>query len=429
MGFPGKSINEIYLEEEKADEGEDSMENDDATDEENSIDNGIDEEYSQNGVLDPRAGRVDVVMHEIRFDAVDIVNQLEDLKYKKFTRVRNRKCIDRIVSTYKKYAEGVFPIGIQKIKVDRDELGVPDIDEKADELIEFEQELYGKQRELKKLNKRKRKKIVANANLFDEFQAKSNKIARIKNTVNVWTEEDIATDQQANETITTATTPTPTPTKKVKSKHQKDLTKTNSIEADKLTTDETPKSGKKRKTNEWNQPLKDGEIEYVIPSKKHQLNGTPRITITNDSIINTVITPTKSDKSEKTTLNEDSTPIVASKSKPSPLSISIKMDSFTKSIKNKKANSSKSNTPLNSTGKKAKILNLTPNALLSSAEKRVKIALKMNQSQEVTEYMKQLKQSPSLPYDSAKKPLKGVLKPNLTPSPINPFYKRLIGMK
>lgn len=425
MGFPGKSINELYLEEEKGDEEEDSLENGDAADEENGIDNGNDEEYSQNGVLDPRAGRVDVVMHEIKFNALEIVNELEDLKYKKFTRVRNRKCIDRIVSTYKKYAEGVFPIGIQKIKVDRDELGVPDIDEKADELIEFEQELYGKQRELKKLNKRKRKKIVSNANLFDEFQAKSNKIARIKNTVNVWTEEDIATEQQTNETITIATTPT----KKVKSKHQKDLKKTNSIEADEVTTDETPKSGKKRKTNEWNQPLEDGEIEYVIPSKKNQLNGAPRITITNDSIINTVITPTKSDKSDKSTSNEDSTPIVASTSKPSPLSISIKMDNFTKSIKNKKTNSSKSNTPLNSTGKKAKIMNLTPNALLSSAEKRVKIALKMNQSQEVTEYMKQLKQSPSLPYDSAKKPLKGVLKPNLTPSPINPFYKRLIGMK
>lgn len=49
--------------------------------------------------LDPRAGRVDVVMPAIEFDAEGIVSILENIKYKKFTRVKNRKTIDRVVDT------------------------------------------------------------------------------------------------------------------------------------------------------------------------------------------------------------------------------------------------------------------------------------------------------------------------------------------
>lgn len=50
--------------------------------------------------LDPRAGRVDVVMPEIVFDATEVAKILENIKYKKFTRVKNRKTIDRVISTW-----------------------------------------------------------------------------------------------------------------------------------------------------------------------------------------------------------------------------------------------------------------------------------------------------------------------------------------
>lgn len=272
------------------------------------------EQSTQNGALDPRAGRVDVVMPELKFDPHEIVQQLEDLKYKKFTRVRNRKCIDRIITTYKKFAGGIFPIGIQKLDIDRDELKVPDVDEKAEELLEFENELYGKQRQLKKINKRKRKKIVSNQDLFDEFQAKSNKIAKIKHKANAWTEEDIVADE-----VVVA---------------ENDIVAEEDIVAE-------------------NDVIAENEVS---------------------------VAPKKPKKSKKLKKKETQSHIFVDKETP------------------------------------------------SSAEKRVKIALKMNQSQEVTEYIRQLKQSPH-PYDSAKKPSKGVLKPNLAPSPINPFYKRLIGIE
>lgn len=419
-------------------------------------------EIESQSALDPRAGRVDVVMPEIKFNPLEIVSQLEDLKYKKFTRVRNRKCIDRIVTTYTKYAGGVFPIGIQRIKVDRDGLEVPDVEEKAEELLEFENELYGKQRELKKINKRKRKKIVSNQALFDEFQAKSNKIAKIKQDANAWTEEDIT-----EETVTEPPAKKSKKSKKVESKV-----------AD--STGKSPKSAKKHKSSEWQEPLADGEVEYFIPSKKQQLNGVPRVTKTAESVTEHVITPKSGkpkvngvekiasvenetpkkspkvkkfkadeapvanglEKSESADINE--TPKKSPKVKKSKAEIvtpvtSAKVAKTPESVKptTPEPNSSSklaSDKKVKSTSKLAQSKTSTPNIFVdkatptSSAEKRVKIALKMNQSQEVTEYIRQLKQSPH-PYDSAKKPSKGVLKPNLAPSPINPFYKRLIGIE
>lgn len=95
MGFPGNSLDELVLETpEEDDEAEDSDDGEDgAEDEEDG------EENNETQALDPRAGRVNVVMPEIKFNPTEIASSLEELKYKKFTRVRNRKCIDRIVSS------------------------------------------------------------------------------------------------------------------------------------------------------------------------------------------------------------------------------------------------------------------------------------------------------------------------------------------
>lgn len=65
----------------------------------------------------------------------------------------------------------------------------------------------------------------------------------------------------------------------------------------------------------------------------------------------------------------------------------------------------------------------------TNAEKKVKLMLHLNRSQEESEYIQQLISTPKIPYDSAKKPGKGLLKPNLVPSPINPYYKQKIGLE
>lgn len=95
MGFPGNSLDELVLETpEENGEAEDSDEGEDEADDDEDR-----EESGERQALDPRAGRVNVVMPEIKFNPTEIASSLEELKYKKFTRVRNRKCIDRIVSS------------------------------------------------------------------------------------------------------------------------------------------------------------------------------------------------------------------------------------------------------------------------------------------------------------------------------------------
>lgn len=397
------------------------------------------EEESTERPLDPRAGRVDVVMPEIKFNPNEIASQLEDLKYKKFTRARNRKCLDRIITTYRKFATGIFPIGIQRLKVDRNELKKPDVHDKAIELLEFENELYGEQRELKKMAKRKRKRIVNT--LYDKFEAKSNKIAKIKQDVNTWKEEDISSEEQCLQ-----------PKKKTAKGKTMDNdivvtpNKRKSNNADSLI------SKKRQKSNEWTKTLEDGEVEYVIPSKKQQQNGAPHVTITKDSITTHKITPLKlsNDKKKSSpnspksndTLNQvengQTSPSKNTEALSSTLMVSKNQlqNGSPKTSEKKVKSASKLTQSANSTSKPgifadktAQISASTPNSTLLSAKKGVKIALKMNRSQEVNEYIRQLKQSPMAPYDSAKKPLKGALKLNLTPSPINPFYKKLIGMK
>lgn len=72
--------------------------------------------------------------------------------------------------------------------------------------------------------------------------------------------------------------------------------------------------------------------------------------------------------------------------------------------------------------------NITPKSALSPREKKVNIVLHMhmNRSQEVSEYIRKLKESPNSSFDPKRKPLKSALKPNLMPGPIHPFYKKKI---
>jgi ribosomal RNA-processing protein 1 len=60
--------------------------------------------------------------------------------------------------------------------------------------------------------------------------------------------------------------------------------------------------------------------------------------------------------------------------------------------------------------------------------KKVKFVLKNNSMQGTVDYYKSVRQSPSIPFDSSKKPSKTNLKPS-SPSPINPFFKKKLRIK
>ncbi|CAK1546398.1 unnamed protein product [Leptosia nina] len=60
--------------------------------------------------------------------------------------------------------------------------------------------------------------------------------------------------------------------------------------------------------------------------------------------------------------------------------------------------------------------------------KKVKFVLKNNCKQGTVDYYKSVRQSPDIPFDSNKKPDKANLKPG-TPSPINPFFKKKLRLR
>jgi len=136
-------------------------------------------------------------------------------------------------------------------------------------------------------------------------------------------------------------------------------------------------------TEGWDAPLQEGEVEYFISRS----NTKQRISDANEELSNTD--------------NSQSTPVL------NPVLIDKKLKL--------KSTSSPS----------APLLASTP----TNAEKKVKIMLQLNRSQDTSEYIRQLRSSPKIPYDSAKKPGKGLLKPNSVPSPINPHYKKKIGLE
>jgi len=130
----------------------------------------------------------------------------------------------------------------------------------------------------------------------------------------------------------------------------------------------------KNSTSEWDEPLKDGEIEYFVSSTKIRLNEA-------NNMLN----------EEKNKNNTDNTDSLDNET-------TLLLNPFAKmnSSKNKK---SKANVLLGKKMKKEKsVLNMS-----LPEKKKVKIALGKNMVQKPSEYIRQIKNSPQLPYDAEKK--------------------------
>lgn len=426
LGFPGTSIDDLEQFEEE-DEDEDAANEDDKNDEEDQDATDEDDESDekqeledsdednnpvQNGEqhLDPRAGRVDVVMPILPFDAQEIISVLEEEKYKKYTNRKTRQLISRVVNNFSTYASGKFPLGVQTIKRKADVLDLPKIDDKVNEIVNFEQKLYAQNEPLKNLSKKNRRKYLAGQEVAGRKQpaAKQPSAKKVaakhshgdtdccdhdhdipkkrrsitpaeKQKVNQWQEEDIVVAASAVKPAVSAGVHESG--KKRKSKDSKQAAPVS-----------TPKV-KKAQTfavDPWDLPLEDGEVEFTTPSRKKKL-----AEICNQAALSF---GTKSGE----------------KKVPNPVALAALRGKYNK-------HSPTPATPVDA--------NSTTVGKLSSGEKRVKIMLKMNRSQETSEYLQQLRNSPNTPYDANKKPTKGLLKPNLMPSPINPYYIRAHGLK
>ncbi|KNC26201.1 putative ribosomal RNA processing protein 1 [Lucilia cuprina] len=461
MGFPTKHIDDLEKVEES--EHEDNVEAEPV------------ESNAGNKHLDPRAGNVDVFMPELPLDAEPVIKETEHFLYKEECATKRRKILKKLLDLFKTYQSGEFPLGIKTMPRFEGKSEKPLIKEKIKQLDNLENELYGVDRKLKQMTKRKRRKFLKSLNFDDIDESnyeqslekalpkdylKERRKRSQKSFMSAWIEEELdeedlkpkkAKKESLNndENVTgqgqkihnkknklkpqnseiedsiesvkkskkvenslklTSIDDTPVAINKKSNKNKAELAEQNNnndivnkvnkqsmvLKISDPQEQSTPKSkpkeskvlkisdadeqitpkSKKKPTNEWDEPLGEGEVEYFLPSRKLQVKKANA-----DLVLN-------------------------------PLAKQRLADNQSTPVNNKKASFSATNTPK------------TP-----GSNKRVKIALKHNTSQNPLEYIQQIKSSPNIPYDAKKKPGKGLLKPNAMPSPINPFYKKKIGLK
>lgn len=169
---------------------------------------------------------------------------------------------------------------------------------------------------------------------------------------------------------------------------------------------ETKKPTKKEKNtpiakfpeSKWDSPLKEGETEIFVPSKKFksklQKEATKKGTTVNKLLteVNTKILASK---------KEAITPVLVE-------------NPFSPKSKIKRGRGNIVSAP------KVKQMVSKPD---SKKGKKVRIMLSLNKAQNTSDYVKQILSSPNIPYDARKKPSKPLLKKKGLDSPINPFYK------
>ncbi|KAG7204897.1 hypothetical protein KM043_005293 [Ampulex compressa] len=388
--------------------------------EDNFMENGI--KSKTNKALDPRAGRVDVELPQIPFNAQKIVELLSEYKFHPLSTSKARRQVLRLIKEFTELAQNRMPLGVKEVKVPRIEKKETNPKLAALRLLAFEHELYSDNKQVKK---RKKKNTI----IEDNFN---------KGTI------PTSSDENALEKVL------------IPRKNRKEDCKVNSCDQTEdmnLQLDLTINSHKKKKRvvqdkvqnnhniTESNCPVEDSKI---CRNNVNQKRKTAKVKQNGISTLNLfkITTPIKRKKSPNVNMHgtwEVSDNVIPTTSSPLALNnADLSTESDGKSVLDKPV--VKSDLMLNKDAmwlvpvlkklrtdeinlvecpkKDAKSTNET------TPKKRVKIVLQRNTAHHTSEYIQQLRQSPAIPFDANKKPLAGVLKASPIPSPVNPFYKK-----
>ncbi|XP_047112925.1 ribosomal RNA processing protein 1 homolog [Schistocerca piceifrons] len=138
-GFPGNSWRDMVPVDVSDNEGDEPDEEQD----ENEISSSVTGEK----FLDPRAGKVDIVLPTIDFDAVEIASLLKS-QMQKAANVKQRKALKVLVSQFLTLSNGKYPLGFKKPPGSTDRPSRADHQEElwqaAEDLIGFEEDLLRK---------------------------------------------------------------------------------------------------------------------------------------------------------------------------------------------------------------------------------------------------------------------------------------------
>uniref|UniRef100_A0A1A9VLY3 Ribosomal RNA processing protein 1 homolog n=1 Tax=Glossina austeni TaxID=7395 RepID=A0A1A9VLY3_GLOAU len=409
--------------------------------------------------LDPRAGNIDVFIPELHLDGAYVIAELETFLSEHDLSTKRRKILKRLLAVFQTYQKGIFPLGVKSVPLLQKKLNKSLIKEKVAQLEDLENELYGVDRKLKQLNKRKRRKLLKSINFenVDENNYEetiegalpmdylSNRKNRSRKAmVSGWLEEPLNPEdfieKKMKKNTKKFTKVIEMKKKKLKIKHN--INKENLFNADDQNSLELNARKLESHVNKIDKKCKQLESEkqaVVNPKDKievnHENDGAERDkkeTPANKQVsvggTNANSSPPSSSKLRAFPIIESETPTMGKKIETSILDPKTKLAGVCSNLVvnplAKKLSNSYS-TPVNQRKRSASISN-TPKT--RSNVKRVRIDLNHNTSQKPHEYIQQIKKSPNVPYDATKKPSKGLLKPNSTPSPINPFYKKKIGL-
>ncbi|CAL7944299.1 unnamed protein product [Xylocopa violacea] len=389
--------------------------------------------------LDPRAGKVNVELPQIPFDAKQIVTLLEQYKFHPSSTTTSRRQIRHLIKEFTEVSQGKMPLGIKEIVIPKKQKKDTSTKSAAIRLLKFEKELYSDNS--KKGRKRK------NMQLTQDESDNSNDEEL----------EDVNDDRNSGYGVTEIGD---SEIVKNKKRIKRKLSDTNNLinaHSQVLAESDFSLKRKKFKTKENEQDnseineknsncklQKDSSvlIEDIDVCKKMKLKRTKNVVA---KMLN-VVRQNKKKKNKETKLKVTGKWDVSDNINP-PIPVLNNVGSNNEESCAK--TTEKSNTDDHE--QKNNILNDQPTWLLpaltklkneknrtmnlkgqhkmsniTNSKKRVKIALQRNTAQHTSEYMLQIRKSPAIPFDANKKPLVGVLKASPIPSPINPFYKRNI---
>lgn len=400
MGFPSASIDDV----EKLDSGFDEEEEEEEDKQQ--------PQQPETTALDPRAGNVDVIMPELPLNADCVLDELQTLLRTQEYNSKRRKGLRKLLHIFETYAAGEFPLGVRTMPKPEGTTLSELVEQKIAEADEFEESSFGTGRNLKKLSKSKRKRILSTIN-FDEVdeenfddvlnKAMSTKLQKqvkrnekLRSSINdAWVVEEVETDEQEPEPeLEEETSEKPLPAKRAKkqpkqaeeklqvqskkskaqvkvkttaepTKVEKEAAPISAPEPATVPTEGPAEAPTKSSNGGWSEPLKPGEQEFFVPTRKVQVKQANNKLLPNP-LANDQMTPKKP----------------------------------------------------------ARRLKQLATPLTGSGRKKVRIMTKCNSAYPKSDYYRQLKLSPQLPYDANRLPGKSALKPHVLPGPINPSYKR-----
>lgn len=434
-GFPCGNINvmeKVELPNEDTEEEEEEE-----IEEEEAETNEIFEEESINNtkrVLDPRAGKVNVELPQINFNAKMIAELIKQYRFHPSSTTKSRRQIAHLVTEFTEVSEGRMPLGIKEIKIINKYKAETNPKKAALSLIQFEEELYMDSNRTK--SKKKKNGQLDN------------------NSLNKSVESII--DEETTEEIEKI----PNKRKKLEGLEYR-LNKNEEIMQSRLKDSEITKKSISLIDRVKNKQKRQGDKHEngILKRKKVPIGTTvfskvnknkvvkTKLNIKNEKNIGKNVTINKTKKLKKLICGQWD---VSDTIEPSTSSILVSnndtKDETTNDACKTQTDTSKLNDKNDVTVDKeiawlrpaletsivdhTSMKQQTPlkeenNSLNDSgAKKRVKIVLQRNTAQRTSDYIQQIRLSPAIPFDANKKPLVGVLKASPIPSPVNPFYKR-----